>query len=100
MSQIFQQRSHLPQKLAQCNFRKFANGEQQNSVPLEKSLESKPSQPQLKMQEYELMIKNGKISCCSDCLNKFHRKNQKLCTTGRNGYDWYNNVKKPGNNKM
>ena len=53
----------------------FVNIEKQIPVPLEKSLEPKPPQLQLEIQEYELMIRNEKISRCKCCLNEFHRKN-------------------------
>ena len=76
------------------------NVEKQNAVPLGKSLGPKPPQPEPQTQQYELIIRNGKISRCNGCLNKFDRKNPKLCIIGRNGYDWYVNVNKQENTKI
>ena len=52
------------------------------------------------MQQYELIIRNRKISRCNGCLNEFDRKNSKFCIVGRNEYDWYVNVDKQENTKM
>ena len=76
------------------------NVEKRNPVPLGKSLGPKPPQPELQMQQYELIIRNGKISRCNCCLNKFDWKNPKLCIIGRNEYDWHANVNKQENTKM
>ena len=53
-----------------------------------------------KMQQYKLIIRNGKISCCNSCLNEFNRENLKLCIIGRNVYDWHVNVHKQENTRM
>ena len=78
----------------------FVNVEKQNPVPLGKSLEPKPPQPEPQMIQYELITRNGKISRCNGCLNEFDRKNPKLYIIGRNEYDWYVNVNKQENNKI
>ena len=78
----------------------FVNVEKQNPVPLGKSLGPTPPQPEPQMQQYELIIRNGKISRCKGCLNEFDRKNPKLCIVGRNEYDWYVNVNKQENTKI
>ena len=52
------------------------------------------------MPQYELIIRNGKISHCNGWLNEFDRKNPKLCIIGRNEYDWYVNVNKQENTKI
>ena len=76
------------------------NVEKQNPVPLGKSLGPKPPQPESEMQQYELIIRNGKISRCNGCLNELNRKNPKLSISGRNEYDWLVNVNKQENTKM
>ena len=61
----------------------FVNVEKQNPVPLGNSLGPKPPQLEPRMQQYELIIRNGKISCFNGWLNEFDRKNPKLCIIGR-----------------
>ena len=65
-----------------------------------KSLGPKPPQPESQMQQYELIIRNGKISRCNGCLNELNSKNPKLSISGRNEYDWHVNVNKQENTKM
>ena len=63
------------------------NVENQNPVPLGKSLGPKLLQSWPQLQQYELIIRNEKISHCNGCLNESDRKNPKLCIIGRNEYD-------------
>ena len=78
----------------------FVNVDKQNPVPLGKFLGPRPPQPQPQLQQYELIIRNRKISRCNGCLNEFNRKNPKLCIIGRNEYDWHVNVNKQEDTKM
>ena len=78
----------------------FVNVEKQNPVPLGKSLGPNPPQPEQQMQQYELIIRNRKISRCNSCLNEFDRKNPKLCFIGRSEHDSYMNYNKQENTKI